>query len=367
MRAGKWKSQIRLATWLALLALGLTLWLTIAYFAIILEVGWILFGALLLSLVMRPVVDGMAGWRIPRPLTVLLLYLLVLGVLMLIGSLVIPLLVEEVSNLRQNGPAQLQHVVARLASAPPTGWLPSFDTIGADMVQQLDTVLLNLVETAAGVGQLGLDLLVLLALSYFFTVDPRPSYLWVSRWFAREYESHVQTLWNGVTQRLTRWIWAQAGIALYVAVVFSIGLSLLGVPYAVTIGLAGGLLEIVPYLGSAITLILALLSAATVNLWLVLWVLIFYAIATVIESNIVAPVLYGRALGIRSGFVLLVIVTGFKMGGIVGVIFAVPVVVLLSALAEELRSVSTPDQGSPDAATTSPSAGADWRETLVHK
>lgn len=362
MTAGKWESQIRLPTWLALLALGLTLWLTISYIAIIVEIGWILCGAFLLSLAMRPVVDRLVGWRIPRAITVLILYLLALGVFVLIGSLVLPLVVQEVSSLRQNGPAQLNQVMTLLASTPFARWLPPFDTIGVNLLQQLVTVLPGLVTTVAGVGQIGLDLLVLFILSYFFTVNSRPSRLWNSWWLARAHPSHLQALWDGVVKSLTRWIWAQAGIALYVVVVFSIGLSLLGVPYAVTIGLAGGMLEIVPYLGSAITLILALLSAATVDLGLALWVLIFFMIAIVIESHIVAPVLYGRAIGLRAGFVVLALAIGLKLGGIVGVFFAVPAVVILAALAEEVRKIATPEQPSPANGTTSDLDGAAFRE-----
>lgn len=204
MTSNKWKSQIRLHTWLALLALGLTLWLTISYFAVLLEIGWILFGAFLLCLAMRPVVDGLAGWRIPRSITVLILYLLVLGVLVLIGSLVLPLVAQEMSTLRRDGPALLQQGAAWVATTPFAHWLPSLDTLGVDVMQQLDMLLLDLIATIAGMGQVGIDLLVLVALSYFFMIDVQPSHLWISRWFARKHQSHVQALWGGVTQRLTR-------------------------------------------------------------------------------------------------------------------------------------------------------------------
>lgn len=121
-------------------------------------------------------------------------------------------------------------------------------------------------------------------------------------------------------------------------------------------------MEIVPYLGSVITLILALLSAATVDLWLVLPVLIFYLVATAVKSHVVAPVLYGRALGLRSGFVLLALVIGLKLGGIIGVFFAVPAAVILSALAEEVRTIVIPEQRAPAEATTSVLVGADFRK-----
>jgi predicted PurR-regulated permease PerM len=131
-------------------------------------------------------------------------------------------------------------------------------------------------------------------------------------------------------------------IASYFALVFSVGLTLLGVPFALSIGLVGGILEIIPYLGGAVAVSLAVLSALTVKPVLALWVILFYAIVVEVESHLVAPTFYGRIMGLHPVVVLLALVVGAKTQGVLGVFFAVPVVVVLGVIIQEARKALAP-------------------------
>jgi predicted PurR-regulated permease PerM len=122
-------------------------------------------------------------------------------------------------------------------------------------------------------------------------------------------------------------------------VVFSIGLSLLNVPFAITIGVVGGVLELVPYLGGTIAVMLAVLSALTVDPVLVIWVILFHIVVVEIEAHIVAPSVYGRVTGLHPAGVLIALLIGAKAMGLVGVLFAVPAAVVLLAVMQEIRSL----------------------------
>jgi predicted PurR-regulated permease PerM len=128
-------------------------------------------------------------------------------------------------------------------------------------------------------------------------------------------------------------------VAVYLGVVSSVGLTWLSVPFALTIGLLGGVLEIVPYLGSTVALILAMISAFTVRPLLGLWVALFCAVVIEIKAHVLEPALYGHATGLHPAAVLIVLLVGVKAGGVIGVLFAVPVVVVLGALLEEVQAV----------------------------
>ena len=141
-----------------------------------------------------------------------------------------------------------------------------------------------------------------------------------------------------VRQRLTRWIWAQAVIALYFAVAFSAGLAVMRVRFAFIIGLVGGVLEIVPYLGGAVALSLALLSALTVDPLRAVWVACFYLVVVEIESHIIAPALYGRIMGLHPALILITLLIGAKTLGILGVFLAVPIAVVLTTLLQEVSA-----------------------------
>jgi predicted PurR-regulated permease PerM len=98
-------------------------------------------------------------------------------------------------------------------------------------------------------------------------------------------------------------------------------------------------LEIVPYLGSTVALILAIVSALTVRSLLGLWVALFCAVVIEVKGHVLEPAFYGHATGLHPAAVLIVLLVGVKAGGVIGVLFAVPVVVVLGALLEEVQAV----------------------------
>jgi predicted PurR-regulated permease PerM len=332
-----WRLSLR--SWIGLLALGLTLWLTITYATLLLEVMWLLFGALLLSLAIRPLANALARRRIPRGVAVLGVYAGSGGILALMGSLLVPVINAEVAHLKANGPTLLQEALSRVATIPVLKqWLSSTDVVVQNLSQRLDILVSTLVGAAAGVGGLALDLLVILVLAYFFTTDAGLLERLLDGWVPESHRPRVRVIMARLSQRLTHWVWAQVAIALYFAVAFSVGLRLLRVPFAFTIGLVGGVLEIVPYLGGMVAVLLAVLSALTVHPLLALWVGLFYLVVVEVESHIVSPAFYGRVMGLHPAFVLIALLVGAEVKGILGVLFAVPIAVVLAALLHEVQT-----------------------------
>ncbi len=356
--------RLSLQAWIALLGLGLALWFIIAEASLIGEVLWVLFGALLISLAIRPLVDRLAGWRIPRWLTVLGVYIVLGLFLALVGRLLVPIISTEVARLQASGPALLQQAMSRIAATPILGSLiPPLNVLTTNLAQKLDVVLRTAVGTVASFGGVALDIVVMLVVAFFLTTDGEIGERLVQSWVPDRHRPKVQVVWSGLASRLTRWVWAQLGIALYFAVAFSVGLAVLGVPFAFTIGLVGGVLEVIPYLGGIVALVFALISAITVKPLLALWVLIYYLVVTEVEAHVVAPALFGRIMGLHPAVVLIALLVGAKAAGILGALFAVPTAVVLAALLQEARAVWKPVPSGPDDAGQEPDEqGADGEE-----
>jgi predicted PurR-regulated permease PerM len=324
--------------WIGLLTLGVALWFTVTHAGLLLEVLWVLFGAFLLSLAIRPLADALAGWHVPRVVTVIGFYAGLAGILALLGTLLVPVLKTELAHLQANGPALLQSALTQVATLPLVKqWLPSPNQLAQNLAQRLDILLSTLVGTVTGIGGLAVDLVLVLVLAYFFTTGTVWDEHLLSIWVPPRYRPRVRAIAVGLRQRLSRWVWAQAAIALYFALIFSAGLALLGVPFAFTIGLVGGVLEFVPYLGGIAATLLAITSALTINPWLALWVILLYVVVMEIEAHIVTPALYGRVIGLHPALILIALFIGAKTKGILGIFFAVPILVVLAALLEEVR------------------------------
>ena len=343
------RRQLSGNTWLALLALALSTWLVIQGFGLVVEVASVLFGATLISLATRPLVDYLAAHHIPRVLTMIVIYLVGLAIISTVGALLVPVTRSEVAALQQDGPALAASIVAWARSLPVVGSLiPSTNSLLTSVFQRLGTISVTILDTITSIGGTALDVVISLVIAVFFTTDPGLNSRSIERWIGIRARPRVHTILMHIQRRLQRWVWAQLAIALYFAVSFSVGLTVLGVPAGLTIGVLGGLLEIVPYLGGAIATILAVLSALTLGPLRALWVVLLYLVIVEVESHIVAPAFYGRILGLPPALVLIALVVGLKLYGIVGVFFAVPLAVVVVAILEELYPPGTDDEEAPE-------------------
>ncbi|MBX3012514.1 MAG: AI-2E family transporter [Caldilineaceae bacterium] len=335
--------HIRLHLWLALLALAVASWWAITYFVILVQIGAILFGAFLLSLALRPLADTLAQHRVPRGVTVLGIYVGLIALLSTLGDLMTPVIDEQTQQLRLHGPALLQDVITRLTTITwLDSWLPSLTALSQRVTALLGTILPSLLSTVVSLGDLTLNLLVILVLAYFLATDGTLSERLVLKFTPPAYQTQLQQLLDRLRFRLTRWVWAQLAIALYFGLAFGIALALLRIPHAFTIALLGGFIEIIPYVGGAVALSLAILSALTVNPWLALWVLIIYLVIAQVQAHIVAPALFGAAIDLHPALVLVALFTGAKIGGITGVFFAIPITVIIATLLQERYAPQPP-------------------------
>jgi predicted PurR-regulated permease PerM len=100
-----------------------------------------------------------------------------------------------------------------------------------------------------------------------------------------------------------------------------------------------------------------MVSALTVRPLLGLWVALFCAVVIEIKAHVLEPALYGRATGLHPGAVLIVLLVGVRAGGVIGVLFAVPVAVVLTALLEEVQVI--PMEPGAEARAQRPKEGYD--------
>jgi predicted PurR-regulated permease PerM len=313
--------------------------LIITQLEIIMEMMWVLLGALLIGLTIRPVADFLIRWHIPRELTVLSVYVMVVALFALLGVLLVPVIGAEVSQLRANGPALLQRAISQVAAIPLVNdALPSGDTLVQSLAQQMDTVVNTVTDAVAELGTLAVDVLVALIIGYFVATDVDLLERLSARWIPQHHQARICPAVEHLQRQLTRWVWARLIVAVYFGAVSGVGLALLGVPYALTISLVGALMEIVPYLGG-VAVPLAVVSALTVRPTSILWIVLFYIVVIEIKGHVIEPALYGRAMGLHPGIVLIALAVGLKVGGVIGVLFAVPVTVVLAAVVDQLWPV----------------------------
>ncbi len=143
---------------------------------------------------------------------------------------------------------------------------------------------------------------------------------------------------------ISNFVRGQLTICFIVAILYSIGLLLIGVPFALLLGFIGGIGDIIPYLGTYTALALSILVSLTYSpsLKTVILVLLIFAIVKGIDNLILSPKILGKSSGLHPAIVIVSIFIGGKLLGIMGMLLAIPVSALIKIfLKDMLESLSS--------------------------
>jgi predicted PurR-regulated permease PerM len=116
----------------------------------------------------------------------------------------------------------------------------------------------------------------------------------------------------------------QLTLALIIGVLAGVGMSLLGLPYAVVLGVLAGLFELVPMFGPILSVVPAVIVALFMPFPTVLWVVLYFLAIQQLENNVLAPRISGHAVGLQPLGAMFALLAGFQLAGLLGGLFAVP-------------------------------------------
>lgn len=155
------------------------------------------------------------------------------------------------------------------------------------------------------------------------------------------YHSYALSIAERMQGKVSQWLFGQLLLMLLIFVIYFAGLSLLGVPYALALAFFGALLEIIPYIGPIIASVPALILGFLVSPVLGFSVAAFYIIVHQIEGHIIAPQVLKRSIGLNPVVLIISVLVGAKIGGALGVLIAIPTVMMLSVFVEDFLEKKT--------------------------
>jgi predicted PurR-regulated permease PerM len=299
----------------------------------------VLFAAILLA----TSIDQPTGWLekrgIPRSLGALLMFLTLFLAFAGVVALLVPLLHAEFLSLQDDLPRYADRLNAfaqrRLPSYNANANF-SFSKLGEQASGHLGDIAGRLTTVTLAVGHTLVLIFATFVLAYFMAVSPEMGMQFVRRFTPVPHQARAANILQAVNLRIGAWARGQLIIAVSFGLAMGLGLWVIGVPYAASLGTTAAVLELIPYVGGAITVVLAVLMALSVGPWQVLAVIILYIVLINIEAHILAPILLGRVIGLPSIAVLIALLAGVELLGILGALLAVPATVILWAIVEEL-------------------------------
>lgn len=300
--------------------------------------------AVVLGSAMLPAARLFERHRVPRGVTVLGIYVIAAGVLVLMGRLLWPALREQGKQFIEQLPRMLDNVKdwigdLRVWAEQWGTWVPTpkGESLGGMADGLVGTLLANTMAATAGVVGAVVGLLSILVIAGYLVMDAEALGRGLLRLIPAERRQAVAEIAPPVIERMGAYVRGQLLVSLCVGVMLAAGLSLLGVRYALLIGALAAVLNVVPWVGSLVASVLGILSALNDSAGLAIATAAVFAGSNLVEGKLLVPYLVGRFTGLHPLAVLLALLAGAHLAGLVGALIAVP---LSAALWEIVATVN---------------------------
>jgi predicted PurR-regulated permease PerM len=297
---------------------------------------------ILLSIILAAPVNYLARRGIPRTWGVLAVFAAVAGVFWLLGLALIPAVEAQSRQFAEAFPTLLDEAFALADRFKSFFGLGSRFSLNPDSLSNVGREVLtgDTVSTAAGVGLTAANVIslgvVVFISAIYLVIRPATAVDGFVSLFPAGWRPRTREVLQAMYQTVQRWFLGQLTAMTFIAVFWAISLSIIGIPFALLIGIFGGLLSFIPYLGATISVVIPILLALISDPFTVVWVVLAFIIIQQIEGNLLQPIVMSRAVDLHPALVVFAILIMGTLFGLVGVFLAVPLVAALQVLVREL-------------------------------
>jgi predicted PurR-regulated permease PerM len=298
---------------------------------------------LIVAMVLASAMDPLVEWlyrraKFPRGLSVFLVYVVFICLIASIIYFVVPAIITQFHELA----GKFETIREDLANRTSL-FAKILDQLGitsgfSDIGQQFSKITSNFFATTLGVFSGIVQVIATLAISFYLISSENGMKNLIKSLVPFKHKAYAVALTEKIEKKIGRWLLDQLILSGFIFILTYIGLTVLGIKFALALALLAGLLEIVPYLGPILSAVPAVFVAFVQSPPLALFVILLYIVVQQVENYALQPKIMGRTVGANPVVILLAILIGFKLAGILGMLLAVPVVAAVSVFVSDFRS-----------------------------
>jgi predicted PurR-regulated permease PerM len=291
--------------------------------------------AIILAEAIRPLVLRLERYRVPPALAVILIYLLCAAVAIILLYFLLSPVIAQVSALASHLPhyqkalqGEITQVQQRLKAQGAVGqWIQNVAAALAAAIQQSVPSLLSIpFNLLKGILGIFIDLVIVLTMTLFWLLSSRTLKTFVVGLLPPASQEHWSSVIGEVSLAFGGYVRGTLISMVIIGTITGAGLALLGVPYALLLGVLAALTELLPYLGpwisGSVSVILALIAVGPLK---AVEVVILFILIQELEGNVVEPMVMSRSVHIDPLLVIVAVLVGINLLGIIGAVLAVPV------------------------------------------
>lgn len=319
----------------------------------VLNPAWLFFSAILPPLllaviqyyIMNPLVDILEKkLKVPRVLTIVVLFIIVIAILIWIINTLIPIAQGQINALIKNWPhiwndstnavqealrdPRLHSVKSNLQSMVDNAQKTLFRS-GQDA---FNTTIGNITSAVNIITMVGMTLLTAPFILFFMLKDGHQLRPYITKFAPKRWQESFSKLLYDINYALASYIRGQITVAFWVGVMFSIGYTVVGLPYGLALAILAGFMNLIPYFGTFIAFIPALAISIMSSTSMLIKVLVVFMIEQTIESRLISPLVMGNKLEMHPITTILVLIGASSVWGLWGVIFGIPIYAILKII-----------------------------------
>lgn len=322
--------------------------------AIALYMAWLirkvlvlLYVSALFAVVLQPLVLFVGGFRIGRfqpfkSAAIFILLALVVGGLVVFGFFALPPVARDLQEFAKEMPQRVPIFMERVRHVPLVNrinWADLTEQIQNAAGESATYLLLSVRKWAGSLFTIAMGLI----LTIYFTLEGDAAYRWMLTLVPPRARPRLDMTLRRAEVRMGRWLIGQGSLMLILGLTSTVVYLSLHVRYASALGVLTGLLNIIPVLGAAICIVLALLAAAVDSWGRVLGVGIFYIAYLWLENSFLTPRIMKSSVDLPGLAIIVALLLGSELQGVVGALVSVPTAVLVAELVNEYLVLKEPE------------------------
>lgn len=291
----------------------------------------------ILATALVPVVERIKNRGIPRVLAVLFVYAIAGFAVYLLFRAIVPTVAEQINLVSQNKQYYIDRI-NELFNQSPDGVKTAVQDFLNEFPKRLREISVSgLLSGALGIFSGLLGFLTVVVLTFYFLLDKDGIEKILVHYMPEDYQKRGIRVFRKISRNMSLWFRGQIILSFTIGLISYIGLLVIGVDFALTLGVFAAFTELIPVIGPIIGGIPAVLVALSDSPTKALYVLVLYAVVQFVEGHFLVPQIMKKALGLSPVFIIISILIGARLFGILGVLLAVPVASALSVVVEEIH------------------------------
>lgn len=298
-----------------------------------------------LALALSPAADWLERW-IPRLAAVVLLYVVIGLILVGLGWLVLPSVWDSVQQAREQLPASLRQVQQRL-SQQFGPWIPDFTQIDLRQLigaqaggngQSSGASSSSLLSVPVRIGSIFFNIILVIFVSIYWLLAMPAMSRFILSLFPEERHKWIAGVMNNVSRDMGGYVRGAFLNGVIMVILYYVGLSIIGVNYALVLALVGGTLEAIPVIGTIISTVLVVGVALLQSPSVALITLVYMVFLQILEGNVLVPNVMRHQADVSPLLSLFAIFAGGAIGGILGALVAIPIAAALHIITREIAA-----------------------------